>query len=198
MRNFIIPLIVLAFLLLTYFLMSSGILIHKGGVKVTSLNLKGIPKLIIIYSPAFKKGSFIPRKYTCEGGGLSPPLKWNLSKVRGEIRSLALIAFDPDAPRGTFIHWLLYDIPVNLTNLPEGIPKVGEIPGVGIQGINGFGRIGYDGPCPPPGPPHRYFFRLLALDKVLKLRQGATIEELEVAIKGHILAYGDYIGLYRR
>lgn len=150
-----------------------------------------------IESPAFRDGGDIPVKYTCDGEDSSPPLR--ISDIPQGARSLVLIVEDPDAPGGTFIHWVLYNIPPGLTEIPENVPKRPEVPGVGIQGINDFGRYGYGGPCPPrTHGPHRYFFRLYALDTVLNLKPGATAGEVRRAMGGHVLAEASTMGRYRR
>ena len=146
-------------------------------------------------STAFSNGADIPTKYTCDGADVSPALSW--SGAAQGTRSLALIADDPDAPSGTFTHWVLYAIPASTTQLPEGLPK-NEQTDVGRQGRSGFGRVGYGGPCPPPGKPHRYFFKLFALDTDLTLVPGASRADLERAMKGHILEQAEWMGRYQR
>jgi Raf kinase inhibitor-like YbhB/YbcL family protein len=145
---------------------------------------------------AFPVAGEIPKKFTCMGADVSPALAWT-DPPQG-TRSLALIMDDPDAPVGTFTHWLLYDLPATAENLPEGLAKAEEVPGGGRQGRNDFGRLGYGGPCPPPGKPHRYFFRLHALDTVLNLKPGAGRGEIERALQGHILAQAELMGTFRR
>ena len=146
-------------------------------------------------SMAFENEGIIPRKYTCDGDNLSPPLKW-----RGhppQTVSFVLIVYDIDAPKGVFYHWLLYSIPVGVNELPEGIERR-EVTQYGLQGRNDFNRIGYDGPCPPSGKPHRYIFLLLALDCKLNIKPGAGYSEILTACKGHILAYAKLMGRYSR
>ncbi len=145
---------------------------------------------ILLTSSAFGEGESIPRKYTCDGEDLSPPLGW--SGVPGEAKSLALIVDDPDAPGGTFVHWVLFDLSVDVKELPEGIK------GVGVEGVNDFRRRGYSGPCPPRGSGHRYFFKIYALDGKLNLAAGASKRDVERAMLGHILAQGQLTGRYRR
>jgi Raf kinase inhibitor-like YbhB/YbcL family protein len=149
-----------------------------------------------IRSNAFSEGGMIPRKYTCDGEDVSPPMAW--SGVPEGTKSLVLIADDPDAPMGTWVHWVLYDIPPTLDGLPEGVAKTPLVQGVGTQGTNDFRQIGYGGPCPPRGPAHRYFFKLYALDTSLNLKSGLRKAEIEKAMKGHILAQAQYMGTYRR
>jgi Raf kinase inhibitor-like YbhB/YbcL family protein len=142
-----------------------------------------------IQSSAFANGEKIPKKYTCDGENVSPPLEWSGSPQ--DVRSLVLIVDDPDAPSGTFVHWLSYEIPADTTQIPEG----GQ---VGIQGQNSFRKEGYGGPCPPKGPAHRYFFKIFALDSHLDLQKGATMKDVEAAMRAHVLAQGQMIGLYSR
>jgi len=147
-------------------------------------------------SSAFAEGAPIPTKYTCDEKDLSPPLKW--TGVPGGAKSLALIADDPDAPVGTWVHWVLYNLPASASELPEDLPKSQYLAGGGKQGLNDFRRLGYGGPCPPPGKPHRYFFKLYALDTVLELKPGATKKDIERAMEKHILAQGQLMGTYQR
>ncbi len=154
------------------------------------------PATIELVSGAFENNSPIPERYTCDGEDVSPPLSWE--GVPSGAKSLVLIVVDPDAPGGEFTHWVLYDVPPDLDSLPEGIPSVGEVEGVGVQGVNDFGRLGYGGPCPPPGKPHRYVFRLYALDIELSLPPGASRSEVEEAMSEHVLAVGELVGLYGR
>jgi hypothetical protein len=151
---------------------------------------------IQITSPAFTEGQPIPRKYTCDAEDASPPLAW--SGVPAEVKSLALVVDDPDAPVGNWVHWVFYNLPPSLTTLKEGIAKTPAVEGVGTQGTNDFRKIGYGGPCPPRGKPHRYFFKLYALDTSLSLPPGASKADLEKAMRGHILAQGQLIGTYSR
>ena len=145
---------------------------------------------IQLTSNAFTEGGTIPRRQTCDGEDISPPLSW--SGIPPETQSLALIVDDPDAPRGDWVHWVLFDLPPDLGGLPEGIS------GKGTAGKNDFGRTGYGGPCPPRGSNHRYYFKLYALDQVLGLPSGATKQDVEAAMAGHILAQGQLMGRYSR
>ncbi len=147
-------------------------------------------------STSFQDGSQIPAQYTCSGEGLSPQLAWSAPPAR--TASLALIVTDPDAPRGVFTHWVLYDLPVGMRTLTEGVPGVGLLVDGAHQGRNDFGEIGYGGPCPPPGSPHHYIFTLYALDIKLNLPVGETRAQVEAAMQGHILAKGRLIGLFQR
>ena len=151
---------------------------------------------IQITSTAFSEGQPIPRKYTGEGGDISPPLAW--TNAPANTKSFTLIADDPDAPMGTWVHWVLYDLPAGTNALPEDVAKTQYIAGNAKQGITDFHRLGYGGPFPPPGKPHRYFFKLYALDKMLELKPGATKKDVEAAMKGHILAEGQVMGTYQR
>jgi Raf kinase inhibitor-like YbhB/YbcL family protein len=149
-----------------------------------------------LVSPAFESDSRIPTRYTCESRNVSPPLEWGWAPIRTE--SFALIMDDPDAPVGAWVHWVIYNIPADAAGLPEGVSREAESSEGIRQGTNGFGEIGYGGPCPPPGPEHRYVFRLYALDAMLDLPPGATKEELLAAIEHHVLARAKLVGRYER
>jgi len=151
---------------------------------------------LTISSTAFRNGGDIPKKFTCDGADVSPPLSW--SGAPPNTQSFALIADDPDAPAGTWTHWVLYDIPANVTELPENVSKADKLPNGARQGRNDFRTLGYGGPCPPPGKPHRYFFKLYALDAKLNLAPGTTKQDVEQAIQGHGLAQGELMGKYSR
>ena len=147
-------------------------------------------------SPAFKRGEPTPVRFTCDGDDVSPAMKW--SGVPAGAKSLALICDDPDAPAGTWVHWVLYDLPASVTELPEAM-SASELAAQGAkQGKNDFGHLGYGGPCPPAGRPHRYFFRLYALDAQLNLKAGATKHDVVNAMRGHTLAEGQLMGTYKR
>ena len=145
---------------------------------------------------AFPNGGVIPKKYTCDGADLSPALSWD--DAPAGTQSLALIVDDPDAPMGTWTHWLIWNIPAKATLLPEDTPKMNLLDNGARQGGNDFKRIGYGGPCPPPGKPHRYFFKLYALDARLEAKAGAVRSELEPALQPHILAQAQWMGTYGR
>ncbi|NWG13314.1 MAG: YbhB/YbcL family Raf kinase inhibitor-like protein [Acidobacteria bacterium] len=147
-------------------------------------------------SKAFENGGNIPKMFTCDGQDVSPSLAW--SEPPAGTQSLALIADDPDAPMGTWVHWVAYDLPAGARELPQAIPRTGGLPGGGAQGVNDFRRTGYGGPCPPPGKPHRYYFKLYALDRKLGLKLGASKRDVEAAMKGHILAQAELMGRYGR
>jgi len=147
-------------------------------------------------SPDFAAGADIPKQFTCSGADISPALEWN--DPPANAKSFALIADDPDAPVGTWVHWVLYDLSPNLRSLPQNLPKTEQSPDGWRQGMNDFRKIGYGGPCPPPGKAHRYFFKLYALDAKLNLKPGATKKDVEAAMKDHILAKAEYMGRFAR
>ncbi len=142
-----------------------------------------------IESPAFAHEQVIPKRYTCDGDDLSPPLQFK--DLPTGTKSLALIVDDPDAPVGTFDHWLVWNISPDALSLKEGAKMV-------HQGTNGFGSRKYKGPCPPKGSPHRYFFKLYALDSLINLPEGSSKDDLEKAMEGHVLGKTHLIGLYKR
>jgi Raf kinase inhibitor-like YbhB/YbcL family protein len=147
-------------------------------------------------STAFEAGGAIPRQFTCEGSDISPALRW--TDPPAGTKSLALIVDDPDAPAGTWVHWVLYDLPPTARELPENMAKDAELSDGARHGRNDFHRLGYGGPCPPPGPAHRYFFKLYALDAKVGLKPGSSKADLENAMKGHILAEGQLMGRFGR
>lgn len=153
-----------------------------------------------ITSASFSEGAMIPKKQTCDGADLSPPLQW--SGAPAGTKSFALIMDDPDAPPGTWVHWVIYDIPGETTGLEEGVPKKETLPNGAKQGlawgVKDFTKTGYSGPCPPPGSPHRYDFKLYALDAPLGLPAKATKFDVEKAMKGHVLAETKLTGKYGR
>ncbi|HET7057538.1 MAG TPA: YbhB/YbcL family Raf kinase inhibitor-like protein [Nitrospiraceae bacterium] len=148
-----------------------------------------------LQSPAFRQGDPIPAKYTCDGMDVSPPLTWT-DPPQG-IRSLALVADDPDAPRGTWVHWVAWNIPADTRSLPEALPKQHSLQTGMKQGTTDFKKIGYGGPCPPSGT-HRYFFKLYALDLAFDLPGNTTKAELEKAMNGHTLQQAELMGTYQR
>jgi len=150
---------------------------------------------LMVTSQAFKSGEPIPSKYACDGEDVSPPISW--SGPHEQIRSYALIVDDLDAPMGAFTHWVIFNIPAADSSLQEGVPTVGTLSDGAIQGRNGFGKIGYAGPCPPSGT-HRYVFHLYALDTLLSLQAGASQGDVLEAMKGHILADAELTGLYSK
>lgn len=146
-------------------------------------------------STSFSDGASIPARYTCDGAGVSPSLDW--SGAPGSTKSFALVVHDPDAPVD-FTHWLAYDIPQGVNQLAEGASNNGAMPSGSVEGVNGFRRMGYGGPCPPGGKPHHYVFLLYALDTNLGLPAGATREQVQSAMRGHIVATGRLVGSYGR
>lgn len=150
----------------------------------------------VLTSSAFQEGERIPDRYTCKGEDLSPPLSWR--EAPAGTKSFALIVEDPDAPGGTFIHWVIYNLPAALTELSEGVTASEQLEDGTLQGVNDFRTIGYRGPCPPPGKPHRYFFILQALDRELDLKARATKAQLEKETRGHVLAEAKLMGTYSR
>ncbi|HSB80160.1 MAG TPA: YbhB/YbcL family Raf kinase inhibitor-like protein [Candidatus Methylomirabilis sp.] len=149
-----------------------------------------------LQSPAFSLGGEIPMKYTCDGADLSPPLRW--SGPPAKTRGFALITDDPDAPGGTWVHWVLYGIAASVRELPEGVQARETVADIGIQGVNDFRKLGYGGPCPPRGTPHRYYFTLYALDVELSFPPRKTKAEILKAMQGHILGQAQATGLYKR
>jgi len=148
-------------------------------------------------STAFRDGAAIPVKHTCDGLDVSPPLAW--SGAPAGTRSFALIADDPDAPAGSWVHWVVYNLPAAVAELPENVAKVEALDlGGARQGRNDFRRPGYGGPCPPPGPAHRYFFTLYALDTPLTLKAGAQRKDVETAMEGHVLGSAQLMATYAR
>ena len=177
------PVLVLLTLML---LISIATDLRSQGGGTTSFSVK---------SSAFAEGAAIPKKYTCDGADVSPALEW--AGAPAGTKSLVLIADDPDAPVGTWTHWIAWNIHPGHA-LPESVQKTETLADGTRQGQNDFRRIGYGGPCPPPGKPHRYFFKLYALDTKLDLKTGAPRSELESAMKGHVLAQAQVVGKYGR
>jgi len=163
-------------IVLSLALLLAGCVSEKSGMKVSS--------------PSFSDGGYIPQKYTCDGENIFPTLKF--SNIPEKAKSLVIIMDDPDAPGGTFTHWIVWNIPANVTEIKEGADL--NYP----QGENDFGDIGYGGPCPPKGTTHRYYFRVYALDTFLNLPEGATRSDLVKAMSGHIVAKATLMGRYGR
>jgi len=176
----------IAFFIICFILLNQQILEAKRGYNM-GLELKSI---------AFGNNQRIPQEYTCQGKGISPPLTWE--NIPEGTKSFVLINDDPDAPVGTWVHWVIYNIPSNIKQLKEGMSSDGVLEGGILQGVNDFGRTGYGGPCPPPGAVHRYFFKLYAVDIMLELPAAVEKSKVEEAIQGHILADTELIGLYSR
>lgn len=166
-----------------------GLLIE---VPAADSNGKGAMQLT---STAFAEGQSIPAKYTCTGKNFSPLLRW--TGAPPATKSFVLIADDPDAPAGIWVHWVLFDLPLGSVELPEDLAKSQHVAGA-TQGLNDFKHLGYGGPCPPPGKPHRYFFKLYALDTTLGLKPGSSKKDVEHAMEKHILAQGQLMGTYQR
>jgi len=159
------------------------------GINLSS-NSAGKTMKLDVSSSAFSEGQSIPEKYTCDGQNVSPPIKW--TGAPANTRSIAIICEDPDAPSGNFTHWVLYDFAATTKELAEGSL------GGGKEGVNGFGKKGYGGPCPPPGGAHRYFFRVYALDIASLGNAGPSKEAVSAGMVGHILAQGQLMGRYKR
>ena len=172
-------------------LVSCGREAREGGAQTN-----GVEKMTLkLTSAAFEEGGAIPQQYTCDGRDVSPPLAW--ASVPDDARTLALVCDDPDAPRGTWVHWVVYNIPATARELAEGVPAIENLENGARQGANDFRKIGYGGPCPPSGT-HRYYFHLYALDADLNLPSGATKDQLLKAVEGHVLAEGQLMGRYTR
>ncbi len=148
-----------------------------------------------ITSPSFTQGGAIPVRHTCDGQDVSPPLSW--SGAPAGTKSFALIADDPDAPAGTWVHWVVWNLPAGAASLPENVARKDTLPGGARQGTTDFRRIGYGGPCPPSGT-HRYYFRIYALDALLELPASTNRKDLEKAMQGRVLAQAEWMGTYSR
>jgi Raf kinase inhibitor-like YbhB/YbcL family protein len=151
---------------------------------------------IVLASPAFSEGGAISKRHAGDGENLSPALSW--SGFSPSTKSFTILVEDPDAPSGMFVHWILFNIPPGVNRLPEGIPEKPDLPGIGLHGMNDARKTGYLGPYPPPGNPHRYFFRIFALDRILDLSSGCTYAQVQKAMGNHILETGSLMGTYRR
>jgi Raf kinase inhibitor-like YbhB/YbcL family protein len=184
-------------LLAASLLLASAICLAGNPVGVPSSPKPGRRAMsFVLETKVFPKGGEIPSKYTCSGQDVSPALSW--SGAPQATKSFALIVEDPDAPSGTFTHWVVYDLPPGTHQLPENVSQTDDLSGGGRQGRNGFRRTGYGGPCPPPGKAHRYFFRLYALDSTLNLPAGASRQEVESAMRGHLIAQAELMGKFAR
>lgn len=176
----------------------AGVVLALAVLNPAASEAEGQPKQptmnMHLTSAAFAEGQPIPEKHTCDGKDVSPPLKW--TDPPAGTRSLALIVDDPDAPAGIWVHWVLYGLSPETTSLPEGVDRSQYVLQGARQGLNDFKRLGYGGPCPPRGKPHRYFFKLYALDTKLDVDPGLTKAELLQAMEGHELAMGELMGLY--
>ncbi len=167
----------------------------QSNSQVSSQNDNKKQVKIQVTSPAFEEGGMIPKKYTCDDENVSPPLAW--TNVPKDTKSLALICDDPDAPMGTWVHWVIFNLPSDTKELMENIPVQKNLLNGTQQGKNDFGNTGYGGPCPPSGT-HRYYFKIYALDIVLTQEAGITKAELLKAMNGHILAEGQIMGKYKK
>jgi Raf kinase inhibitor-like YbhB/YbcL family protein len=165
---------------------------NSGGKKM-ALELKTSLELV---SSAFSDGMPIPVKYTADGQDISPPLKWTAGPAT--TKGYCLICDDPDAPSGTWVHWVVYNIPPHVLELPEGLPKDPNLQEGIRQGITSFGSTGYGGPAPPKGKQHHYYFKLYALDSVIDLKPAATEAQLVKAIQGRVIAEAKLMGTYQR
>lgn len=150
---------------------------------------------ITIISEAFNKGDIIPVEYTCDGRDRSPQLSW--TGMPDNTASIALIMYDPDAPSKPFIHWVIYNISPSIRGLPKWLPNTPRLD-IAYQALNDFGNIGYGGPCPPPGRPHRYFFKVYALGKIPNIPPGSSNKHVRQHMEGDILATGELMGIYGR
>jgi Raf kinase inhibitor-like YbhB/YbcL family protein len=166
-----------------------------GVTDVVCAQTKGGAGMITITSTAFTDSAMIPRDYTCDGSNVSPPLSW--SGLPEGTKSFALICDDPDAPMGTWVHWVLFNLPASVTGLPRAVPTDRTLANGARHGINDFRKYGYGGPCPPGGT-HRYYFKIYALDAEITHEPGISKEALLTAMQGHILAEGRLMGRYKR
>ncbi len=178
-----------------FFLVPIFLCVCMIGIQAGQIEKEGNSMKLEIKSTAFEEGGSIPKEYTCDGTDISPPLSW--TQPPEGTKSLVLICDDPDAPMGTWVHWVLYGLSPDTLELPEDIPDKKEILDGARQGTNDFRRIGYGGPCPPSGT-HRYYFKLYAIDSELDLSSGATKKEVLKNIEGHVLAEGQLMGRYSR
>ena len=163
---------------------------------VAARTMLEVPMAFTLSSSSFKEGAPIPVKHTCDGSDVSPPLAW--SGAPSGAAGFALIMDDPDAPAGTWVHWVLYDLPARSSALAENVAKTETLKDGAVQGRNDFRNTGYGGPCPPPGKAHRYFFKLYALDAPLGRKPGATKQDVERGMQGHVLATAQLMGTYAR
>jgi Raf kinase inhibitor-like YbhB/YbcL family protein len=147
-------------------------------------------------SSAFGAGAAIPQQFTCKGADASPALEWSGSPAH--TASFAMIMDDPDAPAGTWVHWVLWNFAATARSLPQGVPRREQLDDGARQGKNSFEKVGYNGPCPPAGQTHRYYFRLYALDTKLSLPAGASRDQLDAAMQGHVLAQAEYMGTFHK
>ncbi len=175
----------------------STFVITSSIVLCSSLQKKEVRQMVV--SSVFKDKEFIPKKYTCEGQDVNPELV--ISNIPKGAKTIAIICDDPDAPIGTFVHWVLWNYPVSgpSVKIPEALPKVEKLQNGAMQGYNDFGKVGYNGPCPPKGHGvHHYHFKIYAVNTLIELKGKVTKKELEKALSGRILAQAEIVGLYER
>ena len=172
------------------------ILFGENKEKIINSLKKGVDKSIIVTTSSFNENDYIPSKYTCDGVDISPALSW--SGIPANTKSIMIVMYDPDAPSDYFIHWVIYNIPPQITSLPEGESGGERRSSIGVEARNDFGRYGYGGPCPPHGKPHRYYFLVLALDTFLNVDPKTKTTDILKKARGHILAYGELMGKYGR
>jgi Raf kinase inhibitor-like YbhB/YbcL family protein len=151
---------------------------------------------LTVLSTAFAMGAVIPPKFTCKGENVSPPIIWN--QVPAKTQSIAIICDDPDAPGGDFVHWVLFNVPAETQKLEDRVPPTPQLVSGAVQGLNDYDKNGYMGPCSPPGKPHRYQFKVYALDTKLALTSMARKADVVKAMQGHILAQGQLVGMFKR
>jgi len=166
------------------------------GLLLVTAQAGNAPTAFVLASSAFSPGARMPKQHTCDGADLSPALSWN--EAPAGTKSFALVVDDPDAPAGTWVHWVIYDLPGDVAQLPIGVPQNDTLVSGAKQGVNDFQRVGYNGPCPPPGKPHRYIFTLYALDSPLGLKPRVTKAEVLRATEGHVLTRTELVGTYMR
>ena len=171
------------------------VLVLVAGLNVASGQGRG-DNSVKVTSSAFASGAMIPQQYTCKGDDVSPALDWRGAPA--DTVSFAVIMDDPDAPRGTWVHWVMWNIPASAHSVPQGVAKQDQLDDGSRQGRNSDSNVGYNGPCPPMGQTHRYFFRVYALDAKLDLAAGAERSALDAAMKGHVLAQGEYMGKFHK
>jgi Raf kinase inhibitor-like YbhB/YbcL family protein len=170
-----------------------------AGLIILLLRLPGVAlaqSQLTLTSPAIAPGATIPAEFACTGADRSPELSW--SGAPKSTVTFALLVDDPDAPGGTFFHWVAYNIPASRTSLPAGVPQSAEIPAGGKQGMNSFGHLGYNGPCPPPGKTHHYRFHLYAVDSEVNVGDQADAPAIQSAIKGHVAGDAELVGTFQR
>ena len=183
-------LVLLAVLLITFLSIMTACIGEK------QISKEEADMTLTLTSTAFKEGSEIPIVYTCDGQDISPPLTW--SEAPANTKTFVLIVDDPDAPGGVFTHWVLFNLPSNIKQVEENIPSQQRLSNGALQGKNGFGNIGYGGPCPPRGPAHHYRFAVYAIDRTLDIAAGASKQKVIDAMKGHVVAQGQLTGTYQR